>query len=130
MDRSAEAAQGALNEALDALFADAERELAGVEAHHLELVAVGVVAPSESHLLGVEVDEAVVGDGGLVDPERLEHVPPHTLTHTVTGYGSVTEAAGVTVTVVDNDPRTPPALQASGLMTDRAQPRPRGPSIF
>ena len=40
--------------------------LTGVEAHHLALVAVGVVAPSESHLLGVEVDEAVVGDGALV----------------------------------------------------------------
>ena len=31
-----------------------------------ELVPVGVVAPAEAHLLGVEVDEAVVGDGGLV----------------------------------------------------------------
>ena len=33
------------------------------------------------------------------DPEILDFVPPHTLTHTVTGYGSVTEAANVTVTV-------------------------------
>ena len=45
---------------------EASDELAGVEAHHLELVAAGVVAPSETHLLGVEVDEAVVGDGALV----------------------------------------------------------------
>lgn len=41
-------------------------ELAGVEAHHLELVGVGVVAPAEPHVFGVEVDEAVVGDGTLV----------------------------------------------------------------
>ena len=41
-------------------------ELAGVEAHHLELVCAGVVAPAQTHLLAVEVDEAVVGDGGLV----------------------------------------------------------------
>ena len=33
------------------------------------------------------------------DPEILDFVEPHTLTHTVTGYGSVTEAANVTVTV-------------------------------
>ena len=39
---------------------EASDELAGVEAHHLELVAAGVVAPSETHLLGVEVDEAMV----------------------------------------------------------------------
>ena len=45
---------------------EASDELAGVEAHHLALIAVGVVAPAESHLLGVEVDEAVVGDGALV----------------------------------------------------------------
>ena len=45
---------------------EASDELAGVEAHHLELVAAGVVAPSETHLHGVEVDEAVVGDGALV----------------------------------------------------------------
>ena len=36
-------------------------ELAGVEAHHLELVCAGVVAPAQTHLLAVEVDEAVVG---------------------------------------------------------------------
>ena len=41
-------------------------ELAGVEAHHLALVAVGVVAPPEPNVLAVEVDEAVVGDGALV----------------------------------------------------------------
>ena len=45
---------------------EASDELAGVEAHHLELVAAGVVAPSETHLHGVEVDEAVVGDSALV----------------------------------------------------------------
>ena len=45
---------------------EASDELAGVEAHHLALVGVGVVAPAESHLLAVEVDEAVVGDGALV----------------------------------------------------------------
>ena len=51
-------------------------ELAGVEAHHLDLVAVGVVAPAEPHVLGVEVDEAVVGDGALVGvaPEVGEDV--------------------------------------------------------
>ena len=35
------------------------------------------------------------------DPVSLEYVPPHTLTHTVTGYGSVTEGPDVTVTVVE-----------------------------
>ena len=45
---------------------EAADELVGVEVHHLELVPVGVVAPAEAHLLGVEVDEAVVGDGALV----------------------------------------------------------------
>ena len=45
---------------------EASDELADVEAHHLALVGVGVVAPAESHLLAVEVDEAVVGDGALV----------------------------------------------------------------
>ena len=45
---------------------EASDELPGVEAHHLALVGVGVVAPAESHLLAVEVDEAVVGDGALV----------------------------------------------------------------
>ena len=55
---------------------EASDELVGVEAHHLELVAAGVIAPSESHLLGVEVDEAMVGDGGLVGvaPEVGEDV--------------------------------------------------------
>ena len=55
---------------------EASDELAGVEAHHLALVAVGVVTPSEAHLLGVEVDEAMVGDGGLVGvaPEVGEDV--------------------------------------------------------
>ena len=37
------------------------------------------------------------------DPISIEYVPPHTLTHTVTGYGSVTKGLDVTVTVVDND---------------------------
>ena len=41
-------------------------ELAGVERHDLDLVAVGVVAPAESDLLGVEVDETVIGDGAFV----------------------------------------------------------------
>ena len=41
-------------------------ELAGVERHDLDLVAVGVVAPAESHLLAVEVDETVIGDGAFV----------------------------------------------------------------
>ena len=41
-------------------------ELAGVEGHGLELVAMGVVAPSEAHVFAVEVDEAVIGDGALV----------------------------------------------------------------
>ena len=49
---------------------EASDELAGVEAHHLALVAVGVVAPAESHLLGVEVDEAVVGDGAYARPRQ------------------------------------------------------------
>ena len=41
-------------------------ELLGVEAHHLALVAVGVVAPAEPNVLPVKVHEAVVGDGALV----------------------------------------------------------------
>ena len=51
-------------------------ELAGVETHDLALVAVGVVAPAEPNMLGVEVDEAVVGDGALVGvaPEVGEDV--------------------------------------------------------
>ena len=36
------------------------------------------------------------------DPISIEYVPPHTLTHTVTGYGSVAKGLDVTVTVVDN----------------------------
>ena len=45
---------------------EAADELAGVEAHHLALVAVSVVAPSEANMLAIEVDEAMIGDGGLV----------------------------------------------------------------
>ena len=45
---------------------EAADELVGVETHHLGLVAIGVVVPSEAHMLAVEVDEAVVADGGLV----------------------------------------------------------------
>ena len=45
---------------------EAADELLGLEPHHLALVPVGVVAPAESDLLGVEVDETVIGDGGLV----------------------------------------------------------------
>ena len=44
---------------------EASDELGGVERHDLEFVAVGVVAPSEPNVLGVEVDEAMVGDGAL-----------------------------------------------------------------
>ena len=55
---------------------EAADELAGVERHHLDLVAVGVAAPAESHLLGVEVDETVIGDGALVGvaPEVGEYL--------------------------------------------------------
>ena len=55
---------------------EASDELVGVETHDLALVAVGVVAPSESNVLGVEVDEAVVGDGALVGvaPEVGENI--------------------------------------------------------
>ena len=37
---------------------------------------MGVIAPAEAHLLGVEVDEAVVGDGALagVAPEVSDDV--------------------------------------------------------
>ena len=45
---------------------EAASELAGVEAHHLALVAVSVVAPSEANMLAIEVDETMIADGGLV----------------------------------------------------------------
>ena len=45
---------------------EATDEHFGVEPYHLDLVAIGVVAPAEAYVLAVEVDEAVVGDGGLV----------------------------------------------------------------
>ena len=52
-------------------------ELVGVEAHHLDLVAVGVVAPPEANVLAVEVDEAMVADGDLVGvaPEIGQDLP-------------------------------------------------------
>ena len=55
---------------------EASDELAGGERHGLDLVAVGVVAPAESHVLGVEGDESVVGDGAFVGvaPEVGEDV--------------------------------------------------------
>ena len=45
---------------------EAADELLGVEPHHLALVPVSVVAPSEADLPAIEVDEPMVGDGGLV----------------------------------------------------------------
>ena len=45
---------------------EAADELAGFEPHHLALVAVRVVAPAEADLLAIEIDEPMVGDGGLV----------------------------------------------------------------
>jgi len=45
---------------------EAADELVGAEAHHLDRVGVGVVAPAEADVLAVEVDETVVSDGGLV----------------------------------------------------------------
>ena len=55
---------------------EAADELTGVETHDLALIAVGVVAPAEPNVLGVEVDETVVGDGALVGvaPEVGEDV--------------------------------------------------------
>ena len=55
---------------------EASDELAGGERHDFDLVAVGVVAPAESNVFGVEADEAVVGDGALVGvaPEVGKHV--------------------------------------------------------
>ena len=55
---------------------EASDELTGVERHHLDLVAVRVVAPAEPHSFAVEVDEAVVGDGAFVGvaPEVGEDV--------------------------------------------------------
>ena len=44
---------------------EAADELARVETHHLALVAVSVVAPSEANMLAIEVDESMIGDGGL-----------------------------------------------------------------
>ena len=41
-------------------------ELIGMWAHDLAPIAIGVVAPSETDVLAVDVDEAVVGDGDLV----------------------------------------------------------------
>ena len=49
---------------------EAPDELVGVEAHHLDLVAIGVIAPAEANVLAVEVDEAMVVDGGLVGVPR------------------------------------------------------------
>ena len=56
---------------------EAANELVGVEAHHLDPVAVGVVAPPEANVLAVEVDEAMVADGDLVGvaPEIGQHLP-------------------------------------------------------
>ena len=45
---------------------EAPDELVGVEPHHLDSVAIGVVAPAEANVLTVEGDEAVVGGGGLM----------------------------------------------------------------
>ena len=41
-------------------------ELAGVKAHDLDLVVVGVVAPFEAHRFAVESDQPVVGDCGFM----------------------------------------------------------------
>ena len=41
-------------------------ELVGIKTHGLVPIAVGVVAPLETDVLAVKVDEAVVGDGDLV----------------------------------------------------------------
>ena len=56
---------------------EAPDELVGVEPHHLDLVAIGVVAPPEANVLTVEADEAVVADGGLVGvaPEIGQDLP-------------------------------------------------------
>ena len=61
---------------------EAADELARVETHHLALVAVSVVAPSEANMLAIEVDESMIGDGGLVSvaPEVGDYIgcPWHT----------------------------------------------------
>ena len=56
---------------------EAPDELVGVEAHHLDLVAIGVVAPPEANMLAVEVDEAMAADGDLVGvaPEIGQDLP-------------------------------------------------------
>ena len=41
-------------------------ELVDLQPHDLSPVAVGVVTPSEPHVFGVEVDQPMVADGGLV----------------------------------------------------------------
>ena len=55
---------------------EAADELARVETHHLALVAVSVVAPSEANMLAIEVDESMIGDGGLVSvaPEVGDYI--------------------------------------------------------
>ena len=55
---------------------EAADELARVETHHLALVAVSVVAPSEANMLAIEVDESMIADGGLVSvaPEVGDYI--------------------------------------------------------
>lgn len=45
---------------------EAADELGGSKGHHFELVVVTIVAPAEVHLIAVEPDQAVVGDGDAV----------------------------------------------------------------
>ncbi len=45
---------------------EAADELIGVQSHGLFAIAVGVIAPVKAHVLSVEINQAVVGDGNLV----------------------------------------------------------------
>ena len=55
---------------------EAADELIGVQAHGLLAIAVGVIAPAKAHVLSVEINQAVVGDGNLVRvaPEVGQHL--------------------------------------------------------
>ena len=56
---------------------EAADELVGIEPHHLDCVAVGVIAPAEANVFAIEVDEAMVPDGDLVGvaPEIGQNLP-------------------------------------------------------
>ena len=55
---------------------EAADELIGVQAHGFLAIAVGVIAPAKAHVLSVEINQAVVGDGNLVGvaPEVGQHL--------------------------------------------------------